>query len=56
MYDAEIGFGRYKPDPPIIYDHSFGKTGVGKQEFIISELKEGIEKAITAYIKVNYNL
>ena len=55
VYQMEIAFGKRRPIP-ILYDHNFGNIGIGSKDFIESILKDKVEDAITAYIKVNFDL
>ena len=43
-------------DPSILYDWPFGSFGVGSREFILQSIKDGVENAITEYLKANFDL
>ena len=55
IFTMRIAFGKLIPIP-ILYDHSFGYFGTRPKDFIESRLKDRVENAITAYIKVNFDL
>ena len=56
VFSVDISFGRYSPSPPILYDRDYGSTGIGGEDFLFETIKEDIEGAITAFIKVNFDL
>ena len=56
VFNIEVNFGRINPKPAIIFDQSFGNSGIGDQDFIMQVLKERVESAMTAYIKANFDL
>lgn len=49
-------FARWLPHPPIVFDSGFGYTGIGPKSFISQNFKGSTERAITAFIKSNFNL
>lgn len=56
VYDLSLYFGNYSTDIPILYNFDFGSTGIGGRDFIEQAIKENVEGAITAYLKVNFDL
>jgi len=48
--------GRVLPDPPILYDKNVGTFGIGPKELMAGGIKSSTEKAITEYLKVNFDL
>lgn len=55
-YTLDMYFGRYMPEPPVLYDRDYGSLGIGDADYLLESLKEGVEEAITDYIKVNFDL
>ena len=55
VFNASINFGRATPYPSVIFD-SIGhqQLGIGDVSFIKATIKNGVEKAVTDYIKFNF--
>ncbi|PKI16712.1 hypothetical protein [Colwellia sp. 12G3] len=56
VFAIKSAFGRYEPTPAIIYDYPFGFNGIGPKEYILTNFKSSTERAITAFVKSNFNL
>ena len=56
VYTTDIHFGNFSGKIPIFYISSFGGIGIGGSTFVETELKKHVERAITAYLKANFEL
>lgn len=56
IYSIQLHFARYQPYPAILIDKDFGSIGIGPSDFILRSVKETLERAVTEYIKANFNL
>lgn len=56
VFIVKMNFGKYNPKPAILFDKTYGQFGTGGKEFIINTYKKGLERAVTDYIKANFNL
>ena len=56
VFDIEVNFARIEPLPSIIFDQHFGTSGIGGPDYILQAFKEGVESAVTEYIKSNFDL
>lgn len=56
IYDIDMRFGRYNPPPAVLFDKELGSNfGIGRPETIKQIFKENVERAITYYIKANFD-
>ena len=53
---ANIQFARHNPKPSIAYEWNFGTLLIGDDDYTIQAIKKGVERAITAYLKANFDL
>ncbi|MBA3966056.1 MAG: hypothetical protein H0X47_09820 [Nitrospirales bacterium] len=56
VFSINSEFGRYIPEPGIIFDYSFGFIGIGSKDYIEQNFKSSTESAVTAFMKANFNL
>ena len=56
IYTTTVYFGRWAPKPVVFYPDGFGGGGRNDKDGILDALKGSIERAITVYIKANFNL
>jgi len=56
VFAIATNFARYTPKPPVIFDYPFTFTGIGPKDYIEQNLKNSTERAITAFIKANFDL
>lgn len=56
IFDSNVIFGVYNPQPPILYEYQYGKYGTGDASFIRSSMQTSVENAVTDYIRVNFDL
>ena len=56
VFSIQLYFARYKPYPAILIKRGFGSIGIGPSDFILQTFKEKVERAVTEYIKANFNL
>jgi len=49
-------FGDYKNEPAVLYDWAFNQLGVGSSKSILTGITASTERAITAYLKANFDL
>jgi len=56
IYQIEIDYGNASGYVKILYDNPYGSLGTGGKNFILSGYKNHLERAITDYIKVNFDL
>jgi hypothetical protein len=53
IFVIQVLFGSYDAPLPVVYPFSYMYIGKGGEEFIVSNIKDRVEAAITDYIKVN---
>jgi hypothetical protein len=56
LFDLDIEFRRSEPKPRVAVGYSYGTYGSGPTAGIKNAVKEEVERAITDYVKVNFNL
>ena len=55
VFSAAVNFGRRIPYPSVIFDATdHGTLGIGPVSTIKAAIKEGVEDAVTDYIKFNF--
>lgn len=55
-HKVDVRFGNYSESIPILYDSSFGSIGSGGESHVRESIRRSIERAITAYLKANFDL
>lgn len=56
VFHIKSEFGRYIPEPAIIFDFPFDFIGIGPKDYIGQNFKNSTERAVTAFMKANFNL
>ena len=56
IFDIQADFGQYKTMPATLYLGALGYTGIGDKDYLTLEVKNAVERAMTAYIKANFDL
>ena len=63
IYHLDVKFGQSLPTPilwdsptPILFDYSFGYLGLSGKETMNQVIKNEVERAVTAFIKANFDL
>ena len=54
VLSTTIYFGRYTPLPSIGYHHDYGNIGIGDKELQTRLIKQGVERAVTDFVRVNF--
>lgn len=55
VFSTSINFGRRLPYPSVIFEEiNHGGLGIGSVSYIKAAIKEGVEAAVTDYIKFNF--
>jgi hypothetical protein len=55
-FNLRVAFGKAEPEPLVAFEHPYGTYGRAPTATIKSEAREELEKAITDYVKVNFDL
>jgi hypothetical protein len=55
-FNLRVAFGKARPEPLVAFEYPYGTYGRAPTAAMKSEAREELEKAITDYIKVNFNL
>ena len=56
VFKLDIYFGSWSERLPVFYPIDYGTFGIGPVEHIQKSADEGIDRAVTAYLKANFDL